>query len=433
MRNATQIIILGVFIFFLVIAVIVFAVFGSGRNAPSNVPVVIWGTLPESLLPRVVETLNTATNGSAKIIYREIEANKFEDTLTSALADGSGPDVVIMPESLLYQNRKRLALISYNAYSERTFKDAFIAASEVLLTDKGSYGLPLLADPMVMYWNRDILSSAGIAKPPSTWEQVLALVPSISEVNDDKTIKRSAIAIGDYSNVTHSKEILSALMMQAGSKMVGWKSSDEAVNQISVSKIAEGNPIEDALGFFTEFVDPNKPMYSWSRALPDSLDYFTRGDLALYFGPASDEAKIRAKNPNLNFDVAILPQPGTAATKSTFTTVWSFSVLSSSKNQQASLNMIALLTGHDAAKLVSDATKLSSVRRDILSETADSAERSVFNESALFSDSWLDPLPPRTSAILATAIDAIVSGQSIVADAAKTVGKQIDEILQNMR
>ena len=431
MTNATQIIILGVFIFFLVVAVIVFAMFGGSNNSASEATAVIWGPLPESVMARATEILNNAKAGSIKIKYQQIPAEEFEERLTNALADGTGPDAVLMTEDLLYTNRKRLTLISYNAFSERAFKDTFVSASEVLLTDEGAYGLPFLVDPIVMYWNRDILSSAAVAEPPKTWEQSLALVPLITEVNDDKTIKRSAIGLGDFANVNHSKAILSALMMQAGSRMIFWGVADAAVNQIDASQSFDTNPAEEALQFFTQFANPGKKVYSWTRALPQSMDYFAQGDLALYFGPASDGQKIRSKNPNLNFDVAMLPQPATSQTKRTSSSVLSFSILTSSPNQQGALNAIALLTGSVAGKLASDMTGLAPARRDLLSQTGVGASQSVALESALIASSWLDPDARKTTTLFGRAAESIISGQAGVVDAAKTLSNQIDEILQN--
>ncbi|MES2060255.1 MAG: ABC transporter substrate-binding protein [Patescibacteria group bacterium] len=429
MTNATQIIILGVFIFFLVVAVIVFAAFGGGSQGSASATIEIWGTVPQSLLPRIAEAINTATPGAIKITYQEIAENEFEDTLTKALADGAGPDVVLMPEDLLYQNKKRLSIIGYNVYPERTFKDSFISSAEVLLTPDGSYGLPLLVDPVVMYWNRSLLSSAGIAKAPSSWEDAVALVPKLSVIADDKTISRSAIGLGDFSNVTHGKDIISSLLLQSGSKMVAWDTKDTATNLISVSKTGSKTPVDDTLSFFSSFSNPAGNVYSWTRALPESIDYFASGDLALYFGLASDEALIRAKNPNLNFDVAELPQPKSAASKATFARVWSFSILSSSRNQNAALAAIATLTGAMAGKMAADGTGLVPARRDLLAAAPTDASQSVFYDSGLFASSWLDPDPAQTFGVFGNAVESIVAGQSSVPAAALNLSRLIDEIL----
>ncbi len=430
MTNATQIIILGVFIFFLVVAVIVFAFLGRGSGVSNGAPVVIWGTIPEEVLARASDLLNTTNPGSIKIQYTAIAPDKFEDTLVNALADNTGPDAVILPDDLLFVNRKRLAVIGYNVYPERNFKDSFIGASEVLLTSKGSYGLPLLADPLVMYWNRDILSSEGVAKPPKTWEQALALVPRISEINDDKTIKRSAIGLGDFRNVNHGKAILSALMIQAGSKMVVWDGTDSAINYINNSGAKDSNPVQEAFQFFTEFSNPGQKAYSWNRSLPNTINYFGAGDLALYFGLASDLPRIRTLNPNLNFDMAPLPQPATSENQKTSASVWSFAILNSARNEQAALNAIVMLTGPSVVSLASSMTGLSPARRDLLSQKQSRSSLSITFESALFASTWLDPDRDRSSAAFASAVESIVTGQSTIADASNTFSKQIDEILR---
>ena len=57
--------------------------------------------------------------------------------------------------------------------SERDFKNTYIEEGELYLAANGILGLPITVDPMVMYWNRDIFSSAAIAAPPSYWDEFL--------------------------------------------------------------------------------------------------------------------------------------------------------------------------------------------------------------------------------------------------------------------
>jgi hypothetical protein len=38
-----------------------------------------------------------------------------------------------------------------------------------------------------------------------------------------------------------------------------------------------------------------RPEYSWNRSLPNSSDAFANGDLAIYFGFASEYAKMKEK------------------------------------------------------------------------------------------------------------------------------------------
>ena len=164
MTNVTQIIILGVFIFFLIVGVLVFSLVGTSNRATDGAQIQIWGTLSNEMFTNITNTMNTDNPGALNIAYTEIPVNAFEQTLIEALADGTGPDVVLMSENLLFKNQKKLSIISYSALSERDFKDSFIEGSETLLTNNGSYGLPFLVDPLIMYWNRDTLTSKGIKR-----------------------------------------------------------------------------------------------------------------------------------------------------------------------------------------------------------------------------------------------------------------------------
>lgn len=98
MKSATQYIILGVFIFFLVVAVLVFAAYGTGNQSAKTATAVIWGTLPASLLTSITYNLNAQNPGALNISYREIAPDAFEQTLIEALAEGTGPDAVLMPQ-----------------------------------------------------------------------------------------------------------------------------------------------------------------------------------------------------------------------------------------------------------------------------------------------------------------------------------------------
>lgn len=431
MTNATQIVVIGIFILFLIIAVIVFASFGSSSSLQDKIQAEIWGTMPSSIFSGVVNNLNATNPGTINMSYREIPRNEFESELVNALADGEGPDAVLLPSDLLAKLQRKIAIISFDVYSERDFKDNFIQGSETLLTSVGTFGLPFVADPLVMYWNRDILNSAAIAAAPTTWEQVLALSEKLTVLNSDRTVARSAVPFGDYTNVSHAKDILVTLILQSGNDLVVRNTSGALANVLADNGSFLNSPIDSALDFYTQFADPLKPVYTWNRSLPESKEAFVNGDLAFYFGPASELPELRSKNPNLNFDVASVPQPQNATVKKVGSTIYSFSILASSKHQQAALNTISLLSSSDVVKMVSDATGLPPARRDLLGSVPGTASGEVFWRSALWSYTWLDPDPVLSDAAFRSTVDAVVTGREKIRDSARTLSGKIDEIIRN--
>ncbi len=430
--SVTQIIILGIFILFLITGVIIFAKFsGGGSSATDAVQIQVWGTIPDTAFSAAIESINSQKVAVVNIAYRQILPNDFEQTLIEALADGTGPDVVLIPNTLLLKNQKKFTIIGSDILSARDFKDSFVEGAETLLTSKGTYGVPLFVDPLVMYWNRDILTSRNVARPPTTWEEVLALADVLTERRDDRSILKSAVALGDASNVLYSKDILLALTMQAGGHFIARDENDLPINLLDSTT---GNDSENALGtsmsFFTQFADPLKSVYSWNRSLPDSQSAFINGDLAFYFGHASDAINIRSKNPNLNFDIATLPQPKDVQNKLTTGIMYSFSILATSQYKSAAYANIAALTSAGAAAVFSQALGLPPARRDLLATLPGSVFGDVFWKSTLWAKTWIDPDPKQTDVIFASAVDDVVTGKSKATDSAKLASQKITELLQ---
>ena len=118
--------------------------------------------------------VNAKTAGAINILYTQHSLDTLDIDLANAIAQGSGPDLVILPESHILKNSKLFASIPYSLISERTFDDTFTQAGDIFLTDNGIAALPFLVDPLVMYWNKDIFATAGVPTPPTTWNDLLA-------------------------------------------------------------------------------------------------------------------------------------------------------------------------------------------------------------------------------------------------------------------
>jgi ABC-type glycerol-3-phosphate transport system substrate-binding protein len=430
--SVTQMVILGVFVLFLVVGVFIFATYGTSNSGKTAAQINIWGTLSTSDVSKVIASIKDKYRNQTIpfMNYTEIKKDDFQNTLTEALADGSGPDVILISSDLIVSNQKRLTTIGYDLIPLRDFKDSFIEGSEILLTSTGTLGVPLIVDPLVMYWNRDILTSKGVARPPVTWEEMLSIIDRLTERREDKSIVKSALAFGDFSNIKYAKDILITLIIQAGGQLVGRDEADKLVNLFLNVKIEDVYPISSSISFFTQFADPLKPTYSWNRSLADSEKSFLNGDLAFYFAPASEKGSIRAKSPNLNFDVAEVPQPRGSSVKKTTGDVYSFSILNSSVNKQEAFGAISLLTDSTASKLFSDITMLPSARRDVLQVGSDSMIESVFIRSSLWTFPWLDPNPMVTNNIFGSAVDSIVTGKLKNENISGFISSQMDELIR---
>jgi len=145
---------------------------------------------------------------------------------------------------------------------------------------------------MVLFYNRSILSSSGIAKPPATWEALTGLVPNIAVLSSTRQVTRGLIALGTYNNINNARGILSSLFLQTGVPISSSAQGTLSANLGSSS--AGGVPAGEAVvGFYTQFTDPSKISYTWNASLPNSREMFLVGDLALYLGYVSEASNLR--------------------------------------------------------------------------------------------------------------------------------------------
>lgn len=429
--NIFQTVLLIVFGVFILIAVVIFSVGGGKKNSDVEFlgEVTVWGVLPERTMMRNIESLYRGNNQPVKITYIEKKESTFDRELVEALASGIGPDVVLLPQDLILRHSDKIYSIPYESLSERSFKDRFIEEGELYLNNNGVLALPLTVDPMVMYWNRDLLSAAGISRAPSFWDEFYSISPLVTVRGNDTDIKRSTISFGEFRNVTHAKEIISLLIMQAGNPIVV-EDKGKYRSILGEQFNFDTPPTNAAIRFYTEFSNPAKTSYSWNGSLPSSRDMFLAGDLAVYFGFASEFFDIKRKNPHLNFDIAQMPQTRDTSKKTTFGKMQGLAILNASKSIPASFRAAIMLSDTDFVAALSNDLLLPPVRRDLLAEKPTDATISLFYDSAIISQAWLDPSPSDTENIFMNMVERVVSGRSKISEVVFTANKEIGRLLK---
>lgn len=427
-----QIALLVAFGFFAVIAVLIFAGVLPGFNSAENDfagEIKMWGTIPDEKMSRVLDEFNQENEKSFRIVYEEKNSNVFNSELVNALASGKGPDIFMMPSNSVIINGDKTLPISYKTLPERDFKNQFIEAGEIYLTEEGVLSLPLLIDPLVMYWNRDIFSAAGISAAPKYWDEFLTIAPSVTLLDKASNIKRSMIAFGEMRNVTHAKDIISMLILQTGNDITE-RTDGGLQSVISKALDATGSPAESATRFFMEFSNPSKRTYSWNRGLPESKDFFVAGDLAVYFGLASELPEIGLKNPHLNFDISVVPQIRDSKLNLTSVRVYGLSVAKSSAKTSAAFRAASLLVSDKYSGMLAEELGLPAPRRNLLSERADSPHGEVFQRSALLGKTWLDPSPEETYNVFKDMVEGISSGKFTPSDAIARANEELDGLVK---
>ena len=203
-----QIILLFVFGFFILAGVAVFALY-RGSSGGGDYTVVIWGDIPAHSMNSLLSSSYFTQDDSVSIKYQEKQSSSIEVEFTEALARGEGPDLVILSQDKIWKEKAKLTPIPYANLSEADFKATFVEEAELFLDQAGIYALPITIDPMVMYYNRDLLSSAGIANPITGWDEIYDAASALSKRDGAGNLTNSVMALGESVNIPHAKSILS--------------------------------------------------------------------------------------------------------------------------------------------------------------------------------------------------------------------------------
>ncbi len=407
-----------------------------GRSAENilSADLVMWGVIDRPEIFRVINKFNKESGGNIKLNYVQKDVETLELDLLRATSNDTIPDLILFPHDSLLSIRNELYIIPDTALPERDFRELFVDGSEIFLTNEGTYALPILIDPIVLFWNRDMFNNEKITSPPSTWSKVLAHAQEITESDVRGRISRSAIPLGEASNVLHFKEILSALIMQVGNEItsVSGHGRINSTLSINVDKETHRSGAESVLEYYISFADPVKSNYSWNSSLPLSIDYFAEGQSAMYVGFASDANIIREKNPRTNFDVAPFPQLEDTDKEITYGTIYGIGILKGSDNKNASYKALRelVINKNELQKELSDSSRLPPAKRIHLSERKADPFLDTFYKEAIIARAWHDPDPEETDNIFARMIINALSNKESSSGALSQASVQIRDLLR---
>lgn len=409
-----QTIFFGLFGFAALVGVFVFATHtGSKNDAATTIgTVTIWGTLPKANMQSILLASVQVNKLLKDVLYVEKSADTLPVELASAIATGNPPDLVLASQEELLPLTKLIVPVPLTTLSVPTFTTTFVQEGGLFAAPAGAgyYGVPFLVDPLVLFSNREILSSSGIAKPPATWEALTGLVPNIALLTPTKQITRGLIALGTYENVNNARAILSSLFQQTRVPISVYTNNSLRAN---LSGPLDGGTTSGkaVLNFYTQFADPSKVSYTWNASLPNSRQAFQNGDLTLYLGFASEARELTKGNPNLNFTVSPLPQPATNKSKSAYGLVYAFMTPRGAQNPTGALQAISFLT---SSAIQGTAASTVGIAPAILSELATvpaDPVAAVAYAEALYTKGWLSPAPADTDTVFSSMISSVISGR----------------------
>ncbi len=424
-----QIVVFSVFGLLAFVGIFVFATYSGLGGTSSLGPVEVWGTLPEDPMVDAIATIKENNEEFGAITYTQLRGETFSSELADAISAGQGPDLIIITQEQLLTELPRIESIPFSSIPQRTYLDTYVPITQLFLNQGGTYAIPFVVDPLVLYYNTATLSSIGAAQAPKTWEAVTGIVPATTQLSPNQSVERSGLAFGSYANVMNARAIMSLLFLQTGSSISapvnGQMQATLSGSASTVGSTGNTGP-EAALNFYTQFANPSRTVYSWNPSMPSSRQAFLSGDLTLYIGYASEYASLRAGNPNLSFDMAPVPQSATATGRATYGLAYAFAIPKMAENKAGAYEVALSLS--DAAVLpnIAEAVGMAPAKRALLVPDPSDLYAAVYYPEALSAKGWLSPAPATVDQIFSAMISNVTSGRDSTPEALSAADQSLN-------
>ncbi len=317
--------------------------------------------------------------------YRNFsDPERYETTLLDALASGQGPDIFMIRNTDLPGNRNKITPVRETRFSASQLNQIFpqVVARDFVYQN-GVYALPVSIDTLALIYNRSIFDQAAAPLPLSwkSWDDFLSAIPKLIKTGAEGGLTQAAAAIGTGENVNHAADILYLLMLQNGVQL-----SD---NQTGLASFTSDRAVQ-TLNFYSQFSNPKSAAYAWSGAMPNSLDAFANGKVAMIFDYSSNIPQIKSRNNFLNFEVAPLPQPRGATLAVSYPSYWGYAVSRQSVNQNLAWEFILTMTTNEAAaKGYVQRNQKPPALNSLIYQYQNDPSLGIFARQALTARSWL--------------------------------------------
>ena len=263
-------------------------------------------------------------HGNVSFVFKIINPDTYEKDLIEALAAGKGPDIVSLPNDRIHAYQDKLVAMPDTFFGGTSAVNKLTSLyPEAVVTDTVSdgkiYGIPLVLNTLMLFWNRSIFQNEFnrriknqeptnelLFRAPVDWQEMIQLTQLLTKRNGDN-FDLSAISLGVSNNISHNSDIIAALMLQQGVKMV---TADHKNAAFHLPDPADPTyyPGAAVLEYLHGYTDPASNHYTWNAAQPDSVQAFIDGRLAMMLNYQSVIPYLNQRKPDLNFALAPLPQ-----------------------------------------------------------------------------------------------------------------------------
>ncbi|WP_405061087.1 extracellular solute-binding protein [Kribbella sp. NBC_01505] len=419
---------------------------GGQSSGPANIKIAYqqWGpgTTMKNFLGGVKSEYEAANPGSTvEILPIVASENDYYTKLQLMMrSPNTAPDVVYEDTFLINSDITAGYLRPLDEYISKwdqwsQFQDSAKGAAKAL--DGKTYGVPDGTDTRALWYNKEIFAKAGLPADwqPKTWDDVLSAA---------RTIKAKVPGVTPF-NIYSGKPMGEGSAMQ-GFEMLLYGTKDTLYNNEQQKWVVGSQGFKDSLNFIKtvygadgvgpspkQALDPNMGSKVGTELLPGGKLGIALDGSWIYGNWQKTGAKPWPQWTDVMGQTAMPTQDGSGKGKVSLSGGWTWAIPAKSKNPDAAWNLIKTLqTPKNAAKYATDGAQIA-VRKDV---AADEGYKSSSKSTQFFTDlvSVTVYRPayaeyPKVSNEIITAMEAVMTGQSSVDEAAKNYDEAVEGIV----
>lgn len=250
----------------------------------------------------IIDKVNEEANGEYTIEVLSIPSDYYVK-ISTKIAAKNCPDFFWMTQELIskYAQMGALADITQQFQSSEVLTpDMYYEGVIDSAMYNGSYwGLPWIANPLIVYCNKDMFDELGVALPAPdddwTWEEFLDVCRKFS----GQQYKGNTV----YGTVVDGWPNIETFI---------WAGGGDIIAEDGHTILLGSQEAQKGMGYLQTIVKENlSPRYAEVASLGDNNVWFEKQRVAMYFGGMQDnfETKVAAMNGDEQFEIGYAPMP----------------------------------------------------------------------------------------------------------------------------
>jgi len=247
---------------------------------------------------------------------------EYKEKVATRITSGSGPDIFRAHNTWFGYLNNIMASIPAEIMQETDYIQRFYNIALQSSKIGGQiYGIPLEYDQLILIYNKDFFSEAGIVNPPQTWEEFRINAIKLTKRDTTGAITQAGAGIGVVDNIHFATDILGYMFSQS---------------DVTVPNFLDDPAALSVINYYKGLADSDNV---WSLNLPETPTAFANGKVAMIFGTTETLRDISATQKTINIGVTSTPQvPSLEGSNNLTDTYWAnFWMESVSKNSTNSV------------------------------------------------------------------------------------------------